>query len=699
VSSFLQLPVSSLSGLGPERAKLLAEELGIIVFEDLLSHFPFRYVDRSQYYTVQELPYLDIPVQLKGYVTDLRRHTGSKRKLSAFFSDSTGTIELVWFHDMQWLIPMLQKKTLVQLYGKATKNAQKWSINHPEIIEYDKVEHTVGWQPVYSTTAKLTKKNLHSKGLEALIKRVLRQLESAQALPETLPDYLLKALHLTDRTSAFIQIHQPASQAWIERAKTRLKFEELFYLQLELLIRKQINTQKISGFKFPKIGTLFTDFYHKGLPFKLTDAQKRVLREIRSDFLTGHHANRLLQGDVGSGKTLVAIFSALISIENGFQVALVAPTEILAHQHKATIDLFLRDFPVKIELLTGSTRAKSRKIILEELLEGKIHLLVGTHAILENTVLFKNIGLAIIDEQHRFGVAQRSKMHDKNNPPPHILIMTATPIPRTLAMTFYGDLDVSTIDELPPGRKEITTIHQTEGNRAKVFGFIRKEIEKGHQIYIVYPLIEESKKLELNNLMNGFDMVSEAFPKPEYQISILHGQMKPKDKEWEMERFVNKETHIMIATTVIEVGVNVPNASVMIIENAERFGLSQLHQLRGRVGRGNQQAYCILITGNKYSKDTLTRIQTMTQTNDGFKIAEVDLQLRGPGNLLGTEQSGIMELKIADLTTDTQLVVTAREAARKLIEKDALLVLKEHEIIRQEINKIVKNKINWGEIA
>lgn len=697
MNTFLQTSIEFLKGVGPQRAELLKKELGIFTFEDLLNHFPFRYIDRSSYHTVAELPNVETAVQLRGYIIDIKESgVGKRRKLTAKFEDHTGMIELIWFQGIKWILPALKKGMEIQVYGKPKIFGRNWNIPHPEITEYAKVKHEVGLQPVYSTTEKLTDKGLHSKGIEKLLKTLVEQLP---VLPETLPQPLLQQLRLLDRKNAFVQIHQPASEELAIKARGRLKFEELFYLQMELLVRKQLSVQKTKGFIFPDVGTLFTDFYNNGLPFDLTGAQKRVLKEIRKDFLQGTHMNRLLQGDVGAGKTLVALLTALMGIGNGFQAAVIAPTEILATQHYETIKELLKDFPVKVSLLTGSTKTKDRRVLHEELLSGEIQLLIGTHALLEDTVQFKNLGIVIIDEQHRFGVAQRAKMRKKNTTPPHVLIMTATPIPRTLAMTFYGDLDVSVIDELPPGRKPITTVHRMENSRLQVFGFLKEEIKKGRQVYIVYPLINESETLDFNNLMDGYEAISRAFPLPVYRVSMVHGKMKPEEKDFEMQRFVKGEAQIMVATTVIEVGVNVPNASVMVIESAERFGLSQLHQLRGRVGRGAEQSYCILMTGNKLSGETKKRLETMVRTNDGFEIAEVDLQLRGPGDLLGTQQSGALNLKLADLAKDAQLVVRAREDARAILEKDPNLQLPEYAVVRAVLTTILKKKPNWGKIA
>ncbi len=697
MNTFLQTPIEYLKGVGPQRAELLKKELAIFTFEDLLNHFPFRYVDRSTYHTIRDLHYADGAVQLRGYIIDVQATgTGRGKRLTAKFQDSTGIIELIWFQGINWILPSLKKGVEFQVYGKGKLYNNKWTIAHPEIVEYATVKHEVGMQGVYSTTEKLNEKGLHSKGLEKVIKTLVEQLPT---LTETLPFSIMQTLRLMDRTTAFKQIHQPSSEENATRARGRLKFEELFYLQMELLVRKQLSVEKSSGFVFKEIGDLFTNFYNNALPFELTGAQKRVLKEIRKDFLSGKHMNRLLQGDVGAGKTLVALLTALMGISNDFQAAMIAPTEILATQHYESIKELLKDFPVKVALLTGSTKAKDRKILHEQLLSGEIHFLIGTHALLENVVQFKNLGIVIIDEQHRFGVAQRAKMRAKNKIAPHVLIMTATPIPRTLAMTFYGDLDVSVIDELPPGRKPITTIHRFENSRLRVFGFIREEIQKGRQVYIVYPLIQESEKLDFMNLKAGYEAITRSFPLPNYRVSIVHGKMKPEEKEFEMQRFVKGETQIMVATTVIEVGVNVPNASVMIIESAERFGLSQLHQLRGRVGRGAEQSYCILMTGDKLSNETKKRLETMVRTNDGFEIAEVDLQLRGPGDIMGTQQSGALNLKIADLSKDAQIVVRAREEARAILMEDPNLDLPQHAVVRSVLSALLQEKPNWGKIG
>jgi ATP-dependent DNA helicase RecG len=698
MNEFLQTPIAFLKGVGPQRADLLRQEINVVTVNDLLNYFPFRYVDRSAYHTVADLRYLDSYAQLRGTLIAVNEVAiGRQKKLVAKFQDTSGLIELVWFQGIHFIKPMLKLGAEYQVYGKAKMYGNNWNIPHPELTEWQNVGQKTGIQPVYSSTEKLASKGLHTKGIEKLTAALALQLKGK--IPEILPAEILKAHNFMSREAAFKEVHLPTSEHAFHIARQRLKFEELFFLQMELLLRKQISVSKSKGFIFSEVGTLFSDFYEHYLPFSLTGAQKRVLKEIRKDFLSGHHMNRLLQGDVGSGKTLVALLTMLIANGNGFQAALMAPTEILANQHAETLREMVKDLPIRIELLTGSVKKKNRVHIHEGLEDGSVHILVGTHALLEDTVQFANLGCVVIDEQHRFGVAQRARMWRKNTTPPHILIMTATPIPRTLAMTFYGDLDVSVIDELPPGRKPISTVHRYESHRLRVFGFMKEEIEKGRQIYIVYPLINESEKMDFNNLMSGYEAISRSFPLPNYRVSIVHGQMKPEDKEFEMQRFIKEETQIMVATTVIEVGVNVPNASVMIIESSERFGLSQLHQLRGRVGRGAEQSYCILMTGDKLSKDTLKRVETMVRSSDGFEIAEVDLQLRGPGDLMGTQQSGLLNLKIADLAKDSQLVILARDAARAILEKDPNLSLPEYASIRMILVDVLKTKPDWGKIA
>jgi ATP-dependent DNA helicase RecG len=698
MNEFLQTSIEFLKGVGPQRAELLRKEINIYTFNDLLNYFPFRYIDRSKYHKISDLPYLDSYAQLKGRIVQVSEGGNGKfKKLTAKFQDESGMIDLVWFQGIRWIRPLLKVGVEYQLFGKAKLFGSTWNIPHPELAEYDSITVKTGLQPVYSSTERLTAAGLHSKGIEKLTAGLIPQIKGR--IPEILPLDIIQQNRLISREDAFRLVHLPKFENDFHQARLRLKFEELFILQMEMLLRKKISMHKSSGFVFKEVGEVFNDFYNNHLPFELTGAQKRVLKEIRRNVMDGVHMNRLLQGDVGSGKTLVALLTMLMGIGNGFQAALMAPTEILATQHFETISEQLKDLPVKVALLTGSVKKKNRVHIHEGLEDGSIHILIGTHALLEDVVKFQNLGIVVIDEQHRFGVAQRARMWKKNTTPPHVLIMTATPIPRTLAMTFYGDLDVSVIDELPPGRKPISTVHRYESYRLRVFGFLREEIKKGRQIYIVYPLIHESEKMDFNNLMEGFESITRAFPLPEFKVSIVHGKMKPEDKDFEMQRFIKGDTQIMVATTVIEVGVNVPNASVMIIESAERFGLSQLHQLRGRVGRGAEQSYCILMTGDKISKDTMKRIETMVRTNDGFEIAEVDLQLRGPGDLMGTQQSGILNLKIADLARDGQLVVLSRDEAKRLLESDPRLEKPENGMLRQIMEHVFRSKPDWGKIA
>ncbi|MCX6190867.1 MAG: ATP-dependent DNA helicase RecG [Flavobacteriia bacterium] len=698
MSELLQTPIEFLKGVGPQRAQLLQKELGIFNYGDLLHTYPYRYLDRSIYHKCKDLPYVDSYVQLVGTIDNIKEiGTARFKRLSARFSDDSGTIELIWFQGGQWIKQMLVAGLPYQAFGKAKLTNGIWAMPHPELTPIKDVFKKAGFQPFYSSTEKLNHKGLNTKGIEKLVQNLFVQ-HSIQA-KEYLPENLIKEHQLISRTAALKQIHLPVSEIEIQQAKLRLKFEELFFLQLEMLIRKGTRVQATKGHIFEQSGELLKEFYTHHLPFELTNAQKRVIKEIRKDFLTGRHMNRLLQGDVGSGKTLVALIAMLIANGNGYQACIMAPTEILANQHFETIRELLKGVSIRIALLTGSTKKSERTPLFASLQNGEINLLIGTHALLEDPVQFNNLGFVVIDEQHRFGVAQRGKMWKKNSIPPHVLVMTATPIPRTLAMTFYGDLDVSVIDELPPGRKPISTIHRFESHRLALFGFMRKEIALGRQIYIVYPLIKESEKLDFNNLMDGFEAISRSFPIPDYQVSIVHGKMKPEAKDYEMQRFIKGETHIMVATTVIEVGVNVPNASVMIIESAERFGLAQLHQLRGRVGRGAEKSYCILMTGNELSREAKKRMGTMVATTDGFEIAEVDLQLRGPGDLMGTQQSGILELKIADLAKDGDLINSARDSAIELIEKDPNLLHEENTCLREKMISLLRERPNWGKIG
>lgn len=699
MNELLHTSIEFLKGVGPQRAALLRSELGIFTFVDLLYHFPFRYVDRSSYQQVKDVPFTDGFIQLKGQLINVQETgTGKSKRLVAKFQDETGIVDLMWFQGFKWILPSLKPNTIIQVFGKPKNYGSGWNIPHPEIIEWSNVNQELGWQPVYSSTEKLTAAGLHSRGLHKLINTLLQQL-SQHTLPDALPSSIREEFRLPEFQRAIYSIHNPHDIPLAQQARTRFKLEELLNLQIELLLRKAITMQRTAGHVLTEVGPAFLSFYEHHMPFELTDAQKRVLKEIRKDMGSGIQMNRLLQGDVGSGKTVVALLTMLMGIGNGYQGAIMAPTEILATQHFSGIQELLAETDVKVALLTGSTKKSVRKQLHEALLSGEINILVGTHALLEDIVQFKNLGIVVIDEQHRFGVAQRARMWKKNTIPPHILIMTATPIPRTLAMTFYGDLDVSVIDELPPGRKPITTQHKFDKDRLVVFGFMRNEIAKGRQIYCVYPLIQESETLDYANLMDGYESICRSFPLPDYKVSIVHGQMKPADKEYEMQQFVQGKTQIMVATTVIEVGVNVPNASVMIIESAERFGLSQLHQLRGRVGRGAEQSFCILMSGSKLSKDSKKRLSTMVRTNDGFEISEVDLELRGPGDLMGTQQSGELDLRIADLVKDGPLVAIARDKAREILKNDPRLERSEHYLLKKEAIKRLKDKPNWSEIS
>ena len=695
----LNTPIEYLKGVGAERGNLLRSEAGIDKLWDLLNYFPFRYVDRSKYVKIKDLAeHQGQAVQIKGRFTHVAEvGLGRGKRLKASFQDDSGVIELVWFKGAKWVKPKLKSGTLFRVYGKPTIYGSKWNISHPEFVPMSEVSHEKGLQPIYNSSEKLTKKGLNTKGLERLTNELASSIQGK--VPEILPEWIINQYGLISREQAFQKMHIPTTAEDIQRARFRLKFEELLFLQLELLLRKKGAEEKSAGYIFEETGSYFDEFYKSHIPFELTDAQKRVVKEIRVDLRNGKHMNRLLQGDVGSGKTLVALLSMLFAIGNGFQSALMAPTEILAQQHFITISELMEPLDLKVALLTGSTKTAERRVLFEQLENGEIHILIGTHALLEPKVKFKNLGIAVIDEQHRFGVAQRAKLWRKNVKPPHVLVMTATPIPRTLAMTFYGDLDVSVIDELPPGRKPINTIHYFESSRLKAFQLIKEEIALGRQVYIVYPLISESETLDYQNLMDGYEAITRTFPRPDYQVSIVHGQMKPVDKEFEMQQFAQGNTHIMVATTVIEVGVNVPNATLMIIESAERFGLSQLHQLRGRVGRGADKSYCVLMTGNKVSKEAKKRLQTMVATNDGFKIAEVDLEIRGPGDIMGTQQSGILNLNLADLARDGQIVTAAREAARQILASDEKLKMEAHLGLRNELKRMIKSKPNWSKIA
>ena len=688
-----------MKGVGPKRAELLKKEAGIYTFNDLLHYFPFRYVDRSKMHRVRDVHEGAQEVQLRGTLISIEEvGAARKKRLVAVFKDDSGTIELLWFKGVKWIKSSISIGKEYIVYGKVNRFGNKFSIPHPEIEEYNENKaNSPTLHPVYHSGDKLTSRGLNSKGFEKIQRNLIPQIGGK--ITEVLSKEICKQYHLIGREEALQKIHFPSSFEEAKKASLRLKFEELFFLQLQLIKQKLITQKKTKGFVFSRVSDHFNIFFNNYLPFELTDAQKRVMKEIRKDMGSGLHMNRMLQGDVGSGKTLVALLSILIALDNGFQTCLMAPTEILATQHYTSIKEFVGEMGIEVALLTGSVKTAQRRIIHEKLENGSLDILIGTHALIEDKVKFKNIGLAVIDEQHRFGVAQRAKLWRKNIQPPHILVMTATPIPRTLAMTFYGDLDVSVIDELPPDRKPIQTKHFFDSNRLKVFQFMEDEIKKGRQIYIVYPLIEESEKMDYKDLMDGYESIRRRFPHPYFGVSIVHGKMKPADKEFEMNLFASGKTQIMVATTVIEVGVNVPNASVMIIESSEKFGLSQLHQLRGRVGRGADQSYCILMTSYKLSEDAKKRIGTLVRTNDGFEIAEVDLKMRGPGDIMGTQQSGILDLKLADLARDGQLVQLAREAAIAVLDDDPDLMHKKNYEIRVELFRQMKNRPNWSRIS
>ncbi len=675
----------------------------------MVNFFPNRYIDRTQFFKIDQLQSNNSEVQIVGKITSVKTIQQKKgSRLVATFIDETGMMELVWFRGIKWIKDSLKIDIPYVIFGRVNWFNGMFSIPHPEtelLSEYKKSLRTA-MQPVYPSTEKLQNKGITNRVMQKFQQTLFQDIQGR--FEETLSDEIIKQLQLLSKNDAMFNIHFPKSQLLLSKAQQRLKFEELFFIQLQLIRNKYIRKSKIKGFVFEKVGSLFNDFYNEFLPFDLTNAQKRVLKEIRKDLATGAQMNRLLQGDVGSGKTIVAVLTILIALDNNFQTAFIAPTEILAIQHYNAVVELLEKMPITVKLLTGSTKISERRIIHKDLENGDLQILIGTHAIFEDKVKFKNLGLAIIDEQHRFGVAQRAKMWKKGRPsevvggtfiPPHILVMTATPIPRTLAMSVYGDLDISVIDELPPGRKSVKTIHLFDSNRLQMFQLLKEEIAKGRQIYIVYPLIEESETLDYKDLMDGYESISREFPKPKYQVSIVHGKMRSADKEYEMQRFVNGETHIMVATTVIEVGVNVPNASVMIIESAERFGLSQLHQLRGRVGRGAEQSYCVLMSSFKLTDDAKTRLQTMVQTDDGFKIAEVDLKLRGPGDLMGTQQSGVLDLKIADIVKDSKILQKARSVAIDILEKDPNLSKPESKNIKHTYIQIHKNKSIWANIS
>ncbi|MDG1426789.1 MAG: ATP-dependent DNA helicase RecG [Flavobacteriales bacterium] len=697
--AILENPIEYLKGVGPTRAELLKKELNIYTYSDLLHHFPFRYIDKSLIYNISDLSE-DLPyIQLRGKIIKFEEKGKFKSKrLIAHFQDDTGIIELVWFKGARWVKSGVKLNSDYIVFGKPSAFNNKFNIVHPELdLLDDNVNFSPGLQAVYHSTELLNAKGLSSRAISKLVVTLLPHISNN--LEENLSPDLIAKLNLPSREKAFNDIHCPKDSKMLVRAQKRLKFEELFFLQLHLIKLKLTRNKKSKGYPFESLGCHFNDFYENHLPFELTNAQKNVLKEIRADVKYPQQMNRLLQGDVGSGKTLVALLSMLMAIDNNFQACLMAPTEILAKQHFNSISNYLEKMNIKVQILTGSSKTKERRILHAELEDGKIDLLIGTHALLEDKVKFSNLGLVIIDEQHRFGVAQRAKLWKKNKYPPHVLVMTATPIPRTLSMTLYGDLDVSVIDELPPGRKEVKTMWKSDASRLSIIKFMRDQITKGRQIYVVFPLIEESEKLDYKDLMEGYNQIEREFPLPKYQVSIVHGQMKAEDKEYEMNRFVKGVTDIMVATTVIEVGVNVPNASVMIIESAERFGLSQLHQLRGRVGRGSEQSYCMLVSGNKVSVEAKKRLQTMVDTNDGFRISEVDLEIRGPGDMLGTKQSGILDFKIANIVTDNKILQFARNEAKMLLEEDENLENADNINIARYYRPYARERNGWSRIS
>jgi len=700
IQDLLNTPIEFLKGVGPKRAELLKKEAGIFVFSDLLEFFPFRYVDRSKFYSASQIE-ADMPyVQLRGFIKGMELHGVPRTtRITATFLDSTGRIQLVWFNGLRWIKNAFDPKVEYIVFGKPSLFNNKINIVHPEVepVTPGALNQQSAMQAVYNSSEKLKQQGLDSRGISKLLRVLLPQI--SDVIPETLPDNLLQGMRLPARKLAFQHIHFPSSTDELNKAVLRFKFEELFYLQLSLLRYKLVRSEKSGGFIFAALGNYFNGFYHNHLPFQLTDAQKRVLREIRRDTLSGKQMNRLLQGDVGSGKTVVALLSMLMALDNGFQACFMAPTEILAVQHLRSLERMLAPLQVSVKLLTGSTPARQRKELLSELKNGELRIIIGTHALIEDGVEFQKLGLVVIDEQHRFGVAQRAALWAKGKVPPHILVMTATPIPRTLAMTIYGDLDVSVINELPPGRKPIKTMLMNDSSRLRLFAFMREQIALGRQVYVVYPLINESEALDLKDLTDGYESIVREFPLPQNAVSIVHGKMKPTDKDYEMQRFVQGQTQIMVATTVIEVGIDVPNASIMVIESAERFGLSQLHQLRGRVGRGGDQSYCILMSSHKLTNDGRKRLDAMVRTNDGFEIAETDLQLRGPGDLQGTQQSGILELKIANLAKDEQIIKLARDKAREILEQDPELKNPENQIAANRMKALFKDKLFWSQIS
>jgi ATP-dependent DNA helicase RecG len=700
-TNLLETPIEYLKGVGPKKGELFKKEFHIFTFQDLLFYYPYRHVDKTQIHNISSLEVEGAFMQFKGRVTTCEilgeRHA---KRLVALFTDGTGMIELVWFNSLKWAENELAQKREFIVFGKPTLFNRRWNMAHPEIIDPEKqsiIGVPMAFQPLYSSSEKAKKSGLDSRSISKLVITLFSLIQ--EVIHERLSDDIIQKYKLLSLKEALVNVHYPASQELLSKAMLRLKFDELFFVQLRLLTQKLLHDKKISGYLFSTVGDTFNSYYKNYLPFDLTDAQKRVIKEIRADVGSGKQMNRLLQGDVGSGKTITALLVMLIAKDNGYQSCLMAPTEILATQHFESVSKLLIDMPMKIGFLTGSTKAAKRKSLFEEMQNGTIDILIGTHALLENNVIFNNLGLVVIDEQHRFGVEQRAAMWKKNKTPPHILVMTATPIPRTLAMTLYGDLDVSIIDELPKGRKPIITKHLYEKNRLSMFGFLQREIAAGRQVFVVYPLIKESEKMDLFDLMAGYDLMADCFPIPQYQIGIVHGKMKTHEKDFVMNRFVKKEINILLSTTVIEVGIDVPNASVMVIENAERFGLSQLHQLRGRVGRGADQSYCLLMTKHELATESKHRLKAMTETNDGFEIANIDLRLRGPGDMQGTRQSGELDFQLADLAKDEKLVVFTRNLAKEILEEDPDLQLPKNQIMKQYLQEMMKKYSFFGNIS
>ncbi|MFA7401665.1 MAG: ATP-dependent DNA helicase RecG [Bacteroidales bacterium] len=695
--------IQYLKGVGAKRAEILNKEASVYTLHDLIMYFPYKYIDKSKFYNINEISNNNNSyIQLKGIISDIQIIGNNRaRRLVATLKDATGTIDLVWFNGIKYIENKIQINKKFIIFGKPTLFSHSYNISHPEITSLEEFEETqqipIPFQPLYNTSEKMKKNGLDSKGISKLCYQLLSTYY--HQIEETLPDYFLSKYKFIERKSALFNIHFPQSQQKLSEAQNRLKFEEMFFIQMHILQSKITHSIKSKGFLLPKVGFYFNEFYSHHLPFQLTNAQKRVIKEIRADFISGKQMNRLLQGDVGSGKTIISLLLMLIAIDNEFQCCLMAPTEILANQHYDSISLFLKELNINIALLTGTTKSAKRKEILTNLKENKISILIGTHALIEDTVMFNKLGLVIIDEQHRFGVEQRAKLWMKNEYPPHVLVMTATPIPRTLAMTVYGDLDLSLVDELPQGRKPIITYHYNQNQRDKLITFLKKQISLKRQIYVVFPLIQESESLDLRNLIEGYESFKIDFPPPLYQVGCLHGKMNPDDKEKEMQRFIKGETNILLATTVIEVGVNIPNASVMLIENAERFGLSQLHQLRGRVGRGAEQSYCILLTGDKLTTESKKRIQVMLQTNDGFEIANFDLRLRGPGDMGGTKQSGMLEFKLIDIIKDEKIISFCRDLANSILKNDPLLEKKEHHCIKTYLKHLYQKKNIYYKIS